>query len=155
MERSIAIKCPKHIQLNSLKEVTQALVLSYLGCCPAIWSSSKVQKPQNRLVLQCSECVTEMHTNLSWFYVENRRKVLIDEWPQHFYDCVIYARHGHNHMSRQASSGYIEPPKPRTELLESSVINRAITEWNSPPSYIKNTSADFHFKKMLKQRLMQ
>lgn len=30
MERSIAIKCSEHIQLNTLKEVTQALVLNYL-----------------------------------------------------------------------------------------------------------------------------
>lgn len=131
MGRSIAItrKCSKYIQRNILKEVTQALVLSHLEYCPAIWSSAsnkdmqKLQIAQNkaaRLALQRSKCtyVTEMHKNLPWLPVENRlhfriltslQKVLIDKRPQHFYDQVEYKRDVHNHMTRQAGSGYTEP----------------------------------------------
>ena len=85
MGRSIAVtrKCSKYITSDTMKEVIQALVLSHLEYCPAIWSSAakkdlkKLQIAQNkaaRLALHCSKRtnVLQMHSNLSWLPVENQ-----------------------------------------------------------------------------------
>lgn len=48
--------------------------------------------------------------------------------PEYFFDQVVYTRDEHNYMTRQASSGYLATPKPKTYLLKSSVIYRATRE---------------------------
>ena len=164
-----------YIPLKTRKAVIQALVLSHLEYCPVIWSSAtkidlhKLQIAQNkaaRLALQCSNRthIAEMHSNLSWLTVENRlhsrtltffRNVLFDKKPQYFYDQVVYVRDEHKHMTRQAVSGVLAALKPRTNILKSSIVYRAVTGWNALPRCITNANTKYSFKSKLKEHLMQ
>ena len=176
MGRSIAVtrKCTKYLTPTVLKEVIQALVLSNLEYCPVIWSSAaktqiqKLQIAQNkaaRLALHCSKRthIVDMHRDLSWLSVEKRlqsrvitffRNVQVDKKPQYFYDQITYTKEKHEHMTRQATSGHLLAPKPRTNLLKSSVTYRAIMEWNSLPGYFAEIKSKTTFKKKLKYHLL-
>lgn len=159
---------------NHFETIIQSLVLSHLEYCPVIWSSAakthiqKLQIAQNkaaRLALHCSKRthIGVMHINLSWGPVEKRlqsrvitflKNVQFSKKTLYFYDQIVYTRDEHDHKTRQATSGHLLAPKPRTNLLKSSVTYRAIKEWNSLPNYLAEIESRASFKKRLKGHLL-
>ena len=165
-------RCSSFLTPASRVLVTQALVLSHLDYCSAVWSGaakkhlSKLQIAQNkaaRLALHCPMGVRQsterLHARLSWLRVEERlacnlmgffRNICYSKQPNCLYSQIIYVRDQHSHNTRQATRGYIAKQKPRTDALRRSVMYRAITMWNILPDVINNVPSKASFKKLLR-----
>lgn len=52
-----------------------------------------------------------------------------------------------NYLTRQVCSGYLSVPRHGTNLFQSTLIYRAITEWNSLPNHVIITNTRAAFKK--------
>ena len=167
-------KCAKYVTPNILNQVIQSLVLSQLDYCPSIWSSaakkdlSKLQIAQNkaaRLALHCSirTNVQSMHKKLSWLTVERRlkssllmffRNVMFEKQPLYLSEQTVHISSVSNHRTRQASAGHLVKPSAGSDFGKATVINRAISGWNSLPDHLAKINAKGSFKKEIKDHLL-
>ena len=151
MGRGIACikRCSSFLTPASRVLVTQALVLSHLDYCSALWSGadkkhlSKLQIAQNkaaRLALHCPlgvrQSTERLHASLSWLRVEERlacnlvsffRNICYNKEPVCLYSQLQYVRDRHDHNTRQATRGDMVKEKPRTNAVCRTVMYRAIT----------------------------
>lgn len=155
--------------------VTQALVLSHLDYCSAVWSGadkkdlSKLKIAQNkaaRLTLPCPLGVRQnterMHASLSWLRVEERlacnlmgffRNICYSKQPNCLYSQINYVRDQHSHTTRQTTRDYLVKPKSRTDAVCRSVMYRAITMWNKLTTMIIDAPSKASFKTLLKKHI--
>ena len=126
MGRGLAIlkRCSDFLPPHSKKKVLQALVLSNLDYCPAVWSSAarkdlvKLQPAQNRvahLALHCNQRadINTMHASLSWLRFEERltasllfiRNIDVLKIPNCLHSQLAYSSDTHTYPTRHATRG--------------------------------------------------
>ena len=171
---SVIKRCAKMLTNNSVRQVTQALILSNIDYCPSVWSSAsknkikQVQIVQNRaarVVLQCDirTNVLAMHDRLNWLSVRNRlrfsllvfaRNILVTKNPSILFNRFLLISDQHSYATRQATCGNFTLPKTKRTAMEKTMVHRAITEWNGLPNYIIQENNKSTFKRLLKQYLL-
>ena len=175
MGRAIAItrKCASFVTPLALHRIVCSLVLCHLDYCSVAWSSASkgllgtLQVAQNRaarLVLGCSPrtSVVDMHKRLTWLTVEQRlsanlhlhfHKVIQTQTPRFIFNNIIYSSNVHTHSTRAASRGQMTLPRPKTNYMKKTVIDRSIAHWNSLPDDVSSIKGRACFKRMLRSHL--
>ena len=163
-------RCRNAITQELMKSVIHALVLSQMEYCNIIWSNAcrthlaKLQVVQNkaaRLILQCSQytSITHMHSSLHWLKVEDKlmASLLTSTWailnnktPLKQYNRFCKTSNSHIYNTRSATTGTFVVPRANTNALQRTVGYRAITAWNSMPTFITQISSKASFKKQVK-----
>ena len=134
-------RCSDFLTGHFKKQVLQALVLSDLDYCSAMWSSAakkdlvKLQLAQNgaaRLVLHCNQRanINTMHASLPWLRVEETltasllfiRNIHVLEIPNCLHNQLTHTSDTHTYPSRHATKGLFIVPKSRTNVRKCSVI---------------------------------
>ena len=173
MGRGLALirRSAEYLTSASVVQVIQALVLSHLDYCPAVWSSAskkelrKLQIGQNkaaRVALKCKyrSSIVLMHRKLSWLMVEQRlllslilffRKICGSKEPDCLYNLIQYTCNRH---TRQVAMERFTLPRPRTNAMKKSVMYRAMSQWNALPPAITNIESIYRLKKKLKVYLI-
>ena len=140
---SVIKKCATFLTLKATKQVTQALILSNLDYCPAVWSNAKadmirkLQMIQNRAVLHCNygTNIVSMHKSLNWLLVKDRCYIHY----QYLLEITLLQRL-HTFCIRHAVAGNFTLPKTKTKAIKRTVMYRAMYEWNSLPRNITQES---------------
>lgn len=173
-EVSVIKRCASFLDKHSIKQVTQALVLSHLDYCSIVWSSAiktdiqKLQRVQNRAARMVLGCpfranVHGMHVNLGWMKVEDRfsfnllvfyQKVYTQAKPKTIFSKIRLIQDRHEHLTRQASRGNVVMDFPRTCAMTRMVMNRASSIWNKLPYNIIRNGSHSTFKKTIKKRFI-
>lgn len=153
---------------ETLKIVTESLILCHLSYCTEVWSSAskkdltKIQVVQNeaaRLVLGCSIKTRrdQMYSTLSWLTLNQRitlstmiyntltMKMAISQFNQ-----IVYCNSVHNHNTRKANNGHIMTPYPKTNFMKKTVLYRAIVFWNNIPIEVRLLCNKLSFKRSLR-----
>lgn len=167
---SMIRRCAELLTPTSAVQVIQALVLSHLDYCPAVWSSAakkdlgKLQIAQNkaaRLALRCKSRsnILNMHQNLSWLMVEHRlaasltlffRNICLKKKPNCLHKLIYYTSNRHSYTTRHVVMGRFTVPRPRSNAMRRTVMYRAMSFWNSLPLEITEIKGKMHFKKNTK-----
>lgn len=170
---AVTRKCAPFLKRSMLNQIVRSLVLCHLDYCSGVWSSAskglirKLQVAQNkaaRLVLGCSSRsnVTRMHESLQWLNVESRllanvliffHKVNQTQTPTFIFQNITYRSDLHPHSTRAASSRQMILPRPRTNSLKKTFLNRAIGFWNCLPNHLRLITCIASFKKKIKSYL--
>lgn len=93
--------------------------------------------------------------------VSSRREQIKTQSSDHLLECLKWllteqnASDINNYLTRQVCSGYLSVPRHGTNLFQSTLIYRAITEWNSLPNHVIITNTRAAFKKRKKKRKKQ
>ena len=175
MGRGMAVvrHCKKFMPSYLIKQLIQALVLSYLDYCAVIWSNTtqsnlyKLQVAQNkaaRIALNCSyrTSSTLMHNKLIWLDVKSKlhyilvtfiKNVIINKIPEVLYNKLTFFSNEHMYCTRQASEGRFRLPPCRTNVIKGTVLYRAMVAWNLLPSFLISDSNRSCFNKKLKMYL--
>ena len=144
-------RCASLLTPSSVVQVVQALVLSHLDYCPAVWSNAdkkdimKLQVAENkaaRLALgynYYSRASTKpMYERLSWLTVEQRiaaslvtlvRNIRTNKKPNCLFKRLHFTRDRHTYSTRNAVMGRYTTPKPNTEAMRGSAMYRAMSCW--------------------------
>lgn len=172
---SVIKRCTKYLTQQNIKQIIQALILSHLDYCSAVWSYTslgnirKLQMVQNKAARVALTCgfrtnVKRMYECLSWFDVKNRllyslmffmRNVITTRTPFMFYEKLSFSSDTHNYSTRHAAGGCFILPKHKTTSFKRTVIYRAMHEWNLMPNIIRQQNSIFVFKKALKEHYLK
>ena len=130
--------------------------LGWLNCLELPWIvnswSKHIDTPalSARLALGCTRRanIINMHVNLSWLKVEER---LTTCW-MHWAVCLNYT---HAYPTRHATRSLFTVPKSRTDYGRFTVLNRAMTTWNSIPHQVTHASSTNRFFLKIEKHLME
>ena len=171
---SVVARARHYLSASAVRLVLEALVLSCLSYCPAVWSSAtkqdrnRLQVAQNRaarLALGCSrrDSVEWMHEALAWLTVEQRLACSLITFlfnvykvkkPQRMLLKLQPTNERHNYNTRNASKEHFTLPVPKSNALKRTVMYRAETQWNElPPKLIQIKNKD-SFKLSLKKAII-
>ena len=68
---------------------------------------------------------------------------------------LLPANERHSHNTRQASSGHLTLPAPKTNALKKTVMYRAIAYWDVLPPHLTLARHTFCFKGKLKEAIIK
>ena len=170
---SIVRRCTQFLTPNATKQILQAIVLSHLDYCPAVWSNAAMvrlnplqilQNKAARIALGCNPRthVTDMHVCLNWLTVKERltyslivglRNVIFTRNLPILCHKLTFSSNTHNYSTRHAVGGNFTLPTVKSEVGRRTVLYRAMVEWNLLPSYITQESSKTRFKSLLREHV--
>ena len=144
---SVIKRCSAFLTPHSTKHVLQALVLAYLDYCPVIWSSDakkdldKLQLAQNRAAsLVITGLVLILRIPVSRLRVQKRLTASLHVFirnivSNNLHRQITHRTDTHTYPIRHGTRGLFTVPRSRTNSRKRPVLYRAMSAWNSLPSY--------------------
>jgi hypothetical protein len=108
------------------------------------------------------DSVSDIHVSLSWLKVEERstasllvfvRGIDVLKVLNGLFKQLAHSTDTHLYNTRHAARGLFTVPRFRTEAGKRTVLNRAMTSWNSLPAQVTQDSNKTSFKKQIKEHL--
>lgn len=156
--------CSAFLTSKSTRQVLQALVLSRLDNCPVVQSCAAKQDIGQLQLIQnrAAHIALKMYTEgrCQWYACQSllAQSVFLPgvDWLK-VSNCLVkqlaHSSDTHWYNTRHAARGLFTVPRSRTEAGKHTVLNRAMTTWNSLPPRVTQTSNNTRFKKWIKEHL--
>ena len=136
------------------------------GLCKGLWTLENcnwLRTGQHGWPLNVHS-INNIHVNLSWLKVEERltssllvfvRRVDKLITPSCLFILLAHSSDTHAYPTRHVTRGLFKIHKSRTNYGRRTVLDRALTTWNSIPHQITDASSRIRFKKQITKHLMK